>query len=85
MEEMILFSCHYCVSDETVSEVGGIMTYVDSIDMMMLTKNFNKPYFRRVLRAIKQEIPVHHFIVVDGYSTDGTVDVVKEFFGKGPR
>jgi glycosyltransferase involved in cell wall biosynthesis len=26
-------------------------------------------------------IPVHHFIVVDGYSTDRTVDVVREYFG----
>jgi len=50
------------------------------IDVVMLTKNSNKPWFRRVLTAIKREIPVHHFIVVDGYSTDGTVDVVKEFF-----
>jgi glycosyltransferase involved in cell wall biosynthesis len=51
------------------------------IDVVMLTKNSNRPWFRRVLAAIKREIPVHHFIVVDGYSTDGTVDVVKEFFG----
>jgi len=51
------------------------------IDVVMLTKNSNRPWFRRVLAAIMREIPVHHFIVVDGYSTDGTVDVVKEFFG----
>ena len=58
------------------------MTSADSIDVGMLTNNSNKPYFRRVLRAIKREIPVHHFIVVDGYSTDGTMEIVKEFFGK---
>jgi len=52
-----------------------------SIDVVMLTKDSNKPWFRRVLMAIKREIPVHHFILVDGYSTDGTVDVVKELFG----
>jgi glycosyltransferase involved in cell wall biosynthesis len=52
-----------------------------AIDVVMLTKNSNKPWFRRVLAAIKREIPVHHFIVVDGYSTDGTVDVVRENFG----
>jgi len=51
------------------------------IDVIMLTKNSNKPYFRRVLKAVKEKIPVHHFIVVDGYSTDGTVEAVKEFFG----
>jgi len=51
------------------------------IDVIMLTKNSNKQYFRRVLKAVKEKIPVHHFIVVDGYSTDGTVEAVKEFFG----
>jgi glycosyltransferase involved in cell wall biosynthesis len=52
-----------------------------AIGVVMLTKNSNKPWFRRILTAIKRGIPVHHFIVVDGYSTDGTIDVVKEFFG----
>ena len=55
--------------------------YNQAIDVVMLTKNSNKPWFRRVLTAIKRGIPVHHFIVVDGYSTDGTVDVVREYFG----
>jgi len=55
------------------------------IDVIMLTKNSNKPYFRRVLRAVKEKIPVHHFIVVDGYSTDGTVETVKKFFGSKVR
>jgi glycosyltransferase involved in cell wall biosynthesis len=52
-----------------------------AIDVVMLTKNSNKPWFRRILATIKREIPVHHFIIIDGYSTDGTIDVVKEFFG----
>ena len=51
-----------------------------SIDVVMLTKNSNKPWFRRVLKAIEREIPICHFIIVDGYSTDGTTSVVKEFF-----
>ena len=55
--------------------------YSESIDVVMLTKNSNKPWFRRVLMAIKREIPVHHFIVVDRHSTDGTVDIVREYFG----
>ncbi len=50
------------------------------IDVIMLTKNSNKPFFKRVLAAIKRNILVHHFIVVDSYSTDGTVDVIREFF-----
>jgi hypothetical protein len=36
-----------------------------SIDVVMLTKNSNKPWFGRVLEAIKREIPVHRFIAVD--------------------
>jgi glycosyltransferase involved in cell wall biosynthesis len=55
--------------------------YNEAIDVVMLTKNSNKPWFRRVLATIKREIPVHHFIVVDGHSTDGTIDVVREYFG----
>ena len=59
----------------------GLPMSAKSIDVVMLTKNSNKWYFRRVLAAIKREIPVHHFIVVDRYSTDGTIDVIREFFG----
>jgi glycosyltransferase involved in cell wall biosynthesis len=58
-----------------------LIEHIQPIDVIMLTKNSNKPWFRRVLVAIKREIPVHHFIVVDGYSTDGTINVVREFFG----
>ena len=50
------------------------------IDVVMLTKNSNKPYFKRVLDAIKRNIPIHHFIAVDGYSNDGTIEVIREFF-----
>ncbi|MEM5822640.1 MAG: glycosyltransferase family 2 protein [Ignisphaera sp.] len=50
------------------------------IDVVMLTKNSNKPYFKRVLNAIKRNIPIHHFIVIDGYSNDGTIEVIREFF-----
>jgi hypothetical protein len=31
------------------------------IDVVMLTKNSNKPWFRRVLTAIKKEIPASPF------------------------
>jgi len=46
----------------------------------MCTWNSNKPYFRKCLNSIKREIPVHHFILVDRFSTDGTVRAVKELF-----
>jgi glycosyltransferase involved in cell wall biosynthesis len=63
--------------------MGNFMTKRDyEIDVVMLTKNSNKPWFKRVLTAIKKEIPVHHFIVVDGYSTDGTIEIVRELFGR---
>jgi len=46
----------------------------------MCTWNSNKPYFERCLSSIKREIPVHHFIVVDRYSQDGTVEKVRQYF-----
>jgi glycosyltransferase involved in cell wall biosynthesis len=58
-----------------------LIEHIQPIDVIMLTRNSNKPWFKRVLIAIKKEIPIHHFIVVDRYSTDGTINVVREFFG----
>ena len=49
-----------------------------SMDIVMCTWNSNKPYFEKCLKSIKREIPVHHFIVVDRFSRDGTVDVIKK-------
>jgi glycosyltransferase involved in cell wall biosynthesis len=46
----------------------------------MCTWNSNKPYFVKCLNSIKREIPVHHFILVDRFSNDGTVKVIKEIF-----
>ena len=55
------------------------------VDVVMLTKNSlsrNKPgVFERVLLSIKEKIPINKLIVVDGYSKDGTVDIIKELFG----
>lgn len=55
---------------------------LDTIDVVMLTKNSNKPYFKRVLNAIAREIPLNRLIIVDGFSSDGTPDVVKRIFGE---
>ncbi len=54
------------------------------IDVVMITKNsidqFEEPsLFKKVLASIFQEIPVHKFIVVDGYSTDDTVKIAKRY------
>jgi glycosyltransferase involved in cell wall biosynthesis len=52
------------------------------VDVAMCTWNSNKPWFKSCLAAIKREIPFCHFIVVDRFSVDGTVEVVKRFFLK---
>lgn len=46
----------------------------------MCTWNSNKPYFVRCLRSIRKEVPVHHFILVDRFSNDGTLETVKKVF-----
>lgn len=51
-----------------------------SIDVVMCTCNSNKPWFKGCLKSIKNEIPVHCFILVDCFSTDNTVNAVKQLF-----
>jgi len=52
----------------------------ESIDVIMCTWNSNKSYFRKCLLSIKREIGIHHFILVDRYSSDGTLEVVQSIF-----
>lgn len=52
----------------------------ESIDVVMCTWNSNKLHFRKCLLSIKKEVEVHHFIVIDRYSCDGTVEVVRSVF-----
>lgn len=56
------------------------MNMNNKIDVIMCTWNSNKPWFKRCLISIKREIPVCHFIVVDRFSNDGTVSVIKNIF-----
>lgn len=51
-----------------------------SLDVVMCTWNSNRPFFEKCLESIKREIPVHHFIVVDRFSHDRTIDVIKRHF-----
>jgi len=50
------------------------------MDVVMCTWNSNRSFFEKCLESIRREIPVHHFIVVDRFSRDGTIDVVKKHF-----
>jgi glycosyltransferase involved in cell wall biosynthesis len=56
------------------------MVSPESIDVIMCTWNSNKPYFRRCLLSIKREVNVHHIIIIDRYSSDGTLEAVAGVF-----
>jgi glycosyltransferase involved in cell wall biosynthesis len=50
------------------------------IDVIMCTWNSNKFYFQKCLLSIKRTVDVHHFIVIDRFSSDGTLEVVRSVF-----
>ncbi len=50
------------------------------IDVVMPTYNSNKWYFKYVLRRLKEEIRVNKLIVIDKFSSDGTISVIREYF-----
>jgi glycosyltransferase involved in cell wall biosynthesis len=52
------------------------------IDVIMLTWNSNRPFFKLVLEHIKRYVPMRKFIVVDRYSKDGTPELIKIYFPK---
>ena len=53
---------------------------VAEIDVIMPTWNSNKPYFKRVLVAIKKYVPLHHLIIIDRFSGDGTLEIARNIF-----
>jgi glycosyltransferase involved in cell wall biosynthesis len=59
-----------------------VVKFLERIDVIMCTYNSNKPYFHTVLQRIFEEVPVHCFIVVDRFSSDGTVSRVLDVFPK---
>jgi len=59
-----------------------VVKLLERIDVVMCTYNSNKPYFHTVLQRIFEEVPVHCFIVVDRFSSDGTVSRVLDVFPK---
>ncbi|ADN49858.1 glycosyltransferase family 2 protein [Vulcanisaeta distributa] len=50
------------------------------IDVVMPTYNSNKGIFPLVLESIRRYVPLNRLIVVDRYSSDGTVELIKEKF-----
>ena len=54
---------------------------VDDVDVIMLTRNSER-LLRKCLASVYDNVPVRKLIVVDGYSTDRTLEIVEEFHGK---
>jgi glycosyltransferase involved in cell wall biosynthesis len=50
----------------------------ERVDVIVLTRNSER-LLKRCLRSVYRNVPVDRLIVVDGYSTDATVDIVREF------
>lgn len=48
------------------------------VDVAVLTKNSGET-LKPCLDAIYQNVPLHRLIVVDGYSTDSTLEIVRKF------
>jgi glycosyltransferase involved in cell wall biosynthesis len=48
------------------------------VDVVILTKNSER-LLRECIDSVYRNVPVNNLIVVDGYSNDGTVQIVKEF------
>ncbi|MEM2704082.1 MAG: glycosyltransferase family A protein [Candidatus Bathyarchaeia archaeon] len=50
---------------------------VPKIDVVMPTWNSNSPYFPLIIRRIYELVKLNRLILVDRFSTDGTIEVVK--------
>ncbi len=48
------------------------------VDVVVLTKN-SQWMLKKCFKSIYKNVPVNHLIVVDGYSTDRTLEIVDEF------
>ena len=48
------------------------------VDVVVLTKNSER-LLRRCIDSVYQNVPVNRLIVVDGYSTDNTLQILEEF------
>ncbi len=48
------------------------------VDVVLLTKNSER-LLRECLTSVYENVPINKLIVVDGYSNDATLDIVREF------
>jgi glycosyltransferase involved in cell wall biosynthesis len=48
------------------------------VDVVIITKN-SENMLNECLKSVYENVPVNHLIVVDGYSTDKTLEIVREF------
>jgi glycosyltransferase involved in cell wall biosynthesis len=53
-------------------------TKIESVDFAILTMNSDR-MLRECMNSVYENIPVKNLIIVDGFSTDATVSIVKEF------
>jgi len=51
---------------------------MDRVDVIVLTKNSER-VLEECFNSIIKNVPVNHLIVVDGYSTDSTLEIVRRF------
>lgn len=51
----------------------------EKIDVVMLTKNSEKPFLDMCLKSVYANIPVNKLIVVDGKSTDNTIRILSSY------
>jgi glycosyltransferase involved in cell wall biosynthesis len=49
------------------------------VDVVLLTMNLNKSIFAKVLESVYRNVDVNRLIVIDGGSTDGTIEFVSKF------
>ncbi len=53
------------------------------IDVVMPTWNSNSPYFRQIVERVRRFVELNRLIVVDRFSTDGTIETVKSVIEPG--
>jgi glycosyltransferase involved in cell wall biosynthesis len=64
-------------SDTGMQSVDEVLTLIKPVDVVILTKNSER-LLRRCIDSVYENVPVNRLIVVDGYSSDGTIQIVKE-------